>query len=159
MQRWLRDHPDDLLSLHYSAGENAAKGQNKLAIEQYRRVLQKDPKNQLALNNLAGLYQREGDPRALQTAEAAYKLDPESSVTADTLGWILVEQGKMTRGLELLQSAFTREPKNPEIRYHLAAAWAKSGDKASARKELEALLASGQAFPQRDAAQALLKQL
>lgn len=159
LQGWLRDHPDDLLSLHYSAAESAAKGQNKLAMEQYRRVLQKDPKNQLALNNLAGLYQREGDPRALETAEAAYKLNPESPTIADTLGWILVEQGKTTRGLQLLQSAFAREPKNPEIRYHLAAARAKSGDKVNARKELEALLANGEAFPQRDAAQALLKQL
>lgn len=159
LQRWLKDQPDDIVALQYAASENSRKGQKKAAIQQYQQVLQKDGKNQTALNNLAVLYQQEGDPRALQTAEAAYKLNPDSPVIADTLGWILVEQGKTARGIELLKSALAREPKNPEIRYHLAAARAKSGDKANARKELEALLATGQAFPQRDAAQALLKQL
>jgi FimV-like protein len=45
------------------------------------------------------------------------------------------------------------------MRFHLAAALAKSGDKAGARKDLEALLAGGKKFPQREAAQALLNRL
>jgi tetratricopeptide (TPR) repeat protein len=159
LQRWLKDHPDDIGALQFLAAEYMKKGQNKPAIKQYQLVLKKDPKNQLALNNLANLYQQEGDSRALDTAEAAFKLNPESSVIADTLGWMLVEKGNTARGLTLLESAAAREPKNLEIRYHLVAALAKSGDKAKARKELEGLLASGQAFPQREAAQALLNKL
>jgi len=159
LQRWLKDHPDDLFTLQFAAAENVRKGDKRQAIAQYQLVLQKDAKNQTALNNLAALYQQEGDPRALQTAETAYKLNPQSPVIADTLGWILVEQGTLARGLDLLKAALARDPKNPEIRYHLAAAWVKFGDKVSARKELEALLSGEQAFPQRDAAQSLLKQL
>ena len=159
LERWLRNHPDDLAALQFAAAENVRKGQNKLAIAQYEQIVRKDATNQLALNNLAGLYHQAGHPKALQTAEAAYKLNPESPVIADTLGWLLIEQGNTTRGLQLLKSALARAPKNPEIRYHLAAAQAKTGDKINARKELEALLASEQAFPDRAAAQALLTQL
>jgi len=72
---------------------------------------------------------------------------------------LLVEQGQTARGLELLQKAASQAPTNTEIRYHLAAALAKAGDKAKARKELEALLASAPQFPQREAAQTLLNQL
>jgi FimV-like protein len=77
----------------------------------------------------------------------------------DTLGWILVEQGDVQRGLPLLQKAVAGAAGNGEIRYHYAAALNKSGDKAGARKELEQLLAGGNTFPQADEARALLKQL
>ena len=159
LQQWLKLHPNDIGVRQYLASENLRLGQNKLAIEQYQLILNKDPNNILALNNLASLYQSEQDARASDIAERAYKLLPNSAVTADTLGWILVEQGKTTRGLKLVQEAAAKDPQNPEVRYHLAVALAKSGNKLKARKELETLLAGDQKFPQRDAAQTLLKQL
>jgi tetratricopeptide (TPR) repeat protein len=159
IQRWLKDHPQDTGAWEYVALENLKGGRNKLAIEQYQSLLKRDPKNAFAMNNLANLYLREKDPRALDTAEQAYKLLPDSPVIADTLGWILVEQGTTRRGLELLQMAGTKDPKNTEVQYHLAAALAKSGEKVQARKILEPLLAGERAFPEREAAQLLLKQL
>lgn len=159
MQAWLKDHPDDIRALLYLAAESLREGRNKLAIEQYEAVLKKRPDSVIALNNLAHLYQQEKDPRAVSTAERAQKLAPDSAIVADTLGWILVEQGKTKRSVELLQKAAARAPEVPEIRYHLAVAFAKSGDKASARKELENLLRGDQKFAQREAAEQLLKQL
>ena len=111
------------------------------------------------LNNLAWAYQQAKDPRALETAERAYKLKPDNAAVADTLGWMLVEQGNPTRGLELLQKAAAAAPKSPEIRYHLAQAWVKTGDKAKARNELERLLSGDEKFPQQTEAMALLKEL
>lgn len=159
LQQWLRENPADSGARIYLAGTYQSAGQNKAAIEQYQQVLQNDRNNLVALNNLASLYQQEKDPRALELAERAYDLRPDSATIADTLGWILVEQGKTARGLELLKKAVTLNPQNPEMRFHLAAALAKSGDKAGARKDLEALLAGGKKFPQREAAQALLNRL
>ncbi len=159
MQAWLKDHPDDTRALLYLAAENLREGRNKLAIEQYEAILKKRPDNVLALNNLANLYHQEKDPRALPTAERAQKLAPDSARVSDTLGWILVEQGKTKRGLELLQKAAAGAPQVPEIRYHLAVAFAKSGNKAKARKELENLLQGEAKFAQREAAEQLLKQL
>ncbi len=159
LQQWLTSHPDDIGALQYSAGENLERGQTRQAIEQYERVLQKDPNNAIALNNLAILYQREKNPRALELAERAYKVVPDSSTTSDTLGWILVESGNTARGLQLLQNAAEKDPGNAEVRYHLAVALAKSGFGPRARKELESLLATERSFPQREAAEQLLKQL
>jgi Tfp pilus assembly protein PilF len=112
-----------------------------------------------ALNNLASAYQSEKDPLALEYAEKANQLAPESPAILDTLGWILVEQGNMDRGLPLLQKAISLAPEMPAIRYHLAYGWAKSGDKTKARKELEKTLASGKHFAEMDDARALLKQI
>jgi len=72
---------------------------------------------------------------------------------------MLVEQDNTTRGLELLQKAVAAAPNAHEIRYHLAQAWLKAGDKSKARSELERLLASDAKFPQRAEAANLLKQL
>jgi putative PEP-CTERM system TPR-repeat lipoprotein len=156
---WMNNHPDDFAVPLYWAEELAKRGKTKQAIEQYLSVLDKDPRNVVALNNLANIYQQESDPRALNVAEEAFKLSPESPAIVDTLGWILVGQGQTTRGLELLQKAAGKAPNNAEIQYHLAVALAKAGDKASARRQLENLLARTTPFPQREAAQTLLKQL
>ena len=113
----------------------------------------------MILNNLASLYQTEKDSRALVTAEKALKLAPDNAETQDTLGWILLEQGQAPRGLELLRTAASAAPKSTTIRYHFAVALSQSGDKARARKELEALLSNNPKFPEADAAKALLKSL
>jgi Flp pilus assembly protein TadD len=159
LQHWLDEHPDDVGGWQYLARQNVKAGRDKLAIEQYQKVLQKAPDNALALSDLAILYQREKDSRALPTAQQAYKLVPDSPTTADALGWILVEQGETAKGLTLVQKAALQAPRNAQIRYHLAVALAKSGDKAKARKELESLLAGDGEFADREAARRMLKEL
>lgn len=159
LKQWLGAHPNDLAVRAYFAESYLARKQNKAAIEQYEIVLKAYPDNVLILNNLAAVYQLEKDARALPTAERAYKLRPDLPQIADTLGWILVDQGQMTRAVELLRKAAERAPKSMEIGYHYAVALSKTGDKAGARKQLEAILSSGQAFPQQEQAKALLKQL
>lgn len=159
LQQWLNAHPNDLAARLYHAESYLARKQNKAAIAQYEILLKAQPDNVLVLNNLAALYQQEKDTRALATAERAYKLKPDVAAVADTLGWILVEQGQAARAVGLLRKAAESAPKNGEIGYHYAVALAKNGDKAAARKQLEAILSSGQAFPQQEQAKDLLKQL
>ena len=134
-------------------------GHNKKAVEQYQLVLETDPKNVRALNDLAWLYQQEKDPRALATAEKGYQIEPDNPRITDTLGWILLQQGETARGLGLLQKAVEKDPVSTELRYHLAVALMKSGDNALARKELAGLLVNNKKFPERQEAQALLKRL
>jgi Flp pilus assembly protein TadD len=59
----------------------------------------------------------------------------------------------------MLQKAVSLAPAAPELRYHLAVALSKSGDKVNARKELDKLLQDNKSFPQIDDAKALLKTL
>ena len=159
LNEWLKEHPADSSTHMYLAGTYLAEKQNKAAIEQYQTVLQHDPKYVPALNNLAWLYQQEKDPRALEYAEKANQIAPDSPASLDTLGWILVEQGNTTRGLPLLQKANTLSPESADIHYHLVLGLVKSGDKTKARKELEQLLATGKTFAEIEEARELLKQL
>jgi len=159
VMRWLNENPQDKAARLFLAQAYLSTGQNSEAIEQFRTLLQSEPENVAILNNLAWLYQQVNNPLALGFAERAYKLEPDSSFVLDTLGWILVEQGKIQRGQELLKKGLSLSPKNPATKYHLAVALARSGDKAGARKLLEELLASRQNFPQLQEAKNLLSQL
>jgi putative PEP-CTERM system TPR-repeat lipoprotein len=159
LAQWLKEHPADIGSRVYLAETDLAEKQNKAAIEQFQAILQQEPKNVVALNDLAWAYQQEKDARALDYAEQANEIAPNNPAVLDTLGWILVDQGNWSRGLPLLQKATTLAPNAADIQYHFAVALLKSGDKAKARKELEQLLASGKTFGAIDEARALLKQL
>ncbi len=159
LAQWLKESPNDALARLYVADTDLRRGRYKEAIAQYEWLQKKQPDNVLVLNNLAWAYHRAKDARALETVERAYKLKPDNAAVADTLGWMLIEQGNTKRGLELLQKAATAAPKAPEIRYHLAQGWLKSGDKAKARGELEQLLSTDAKFPQRAEAENLLKEL
>jgi putative PEP-CTERM system TPR-repeat lipoprotein len=157
--QWLKEQPNDLGARAYLAKAYEKAGKNKLAIDQYELILQKDGNNLFALNNLAWLYQQNKDPRALKYAEQAYKLDPNNAAVVDTLGWILTNQGQLTRSLALQEKAMAQDPQVPEARYHYAVALAKSGDKAKARKQLEQALAMGKHFSQIEQARVLYNSL
>lgn len=159
LTQWLQEHPADIGTRMYLAATYFAEKQNKAAIEQFQAILRQDPKNAVALNDLAWTYQQEKDPRALEFAEKANQSAPDSPATLDTLGWILVEQGNISRGLPLLEKASSLAPDDAEIHYHLILGLVKSGDKTKARKELERLMAAGKTFSRIEEAKALLKQL
>lgn len=159
LKQWLKTQPADFPVRAYLAQHYMNTGHIREAIGQYETILQYTANNALALNNLAALYQQQKDPRALATAEKAYKLSPNSAATQDTLGWILVEQGQAGRGLQLIKSAVAQQPDIATLRYHLAAALARTGAKPQARAELEKLLANTPAFPEAASAKALLDSL
>lgn len=156
---WLNSYPADNASRMYLADAAMAAGKNQVAIGHYQTVIERDPANAIAFNNLAWLYQQENDPRALPAAEQALKLRPGDAKILDTLGWILVQQGDTARGIDLMQRALAVAPKSTTLRYHLAVGYAKSGDKPKARAMLDALIAAEEAFPQRKDAVALRGQL
>lgn len=157
--QWQAANPNDQLIPMFLAESSLADKQFKVAIERFEAIVKRNPNNVLALNNLAWTYQQVKDPRALATAEQAVKLAPDSSAILDTLGWILVEQGDAKRGVPVLQKAVSLAPAAPELRYHLAVALSKSGDKVNARKELDMLLSNNKSFPQIEDAKTLLKTL
>jgi putative PEP-CTERM system TPR-repeat lipoprotein len=136
---WLKAHPQDQIARAHLAESYMKRQLKRQAIEQYQILLSAVPNNAVVLNNLAVLYQEERDPRALAMAEKVYKLKPDSPLYADTLGWILVQQGESARGLQLLEKAVARAPENPEVRFHFAYALAKAGQTSKARLELAQL--------------------
>jgi len=157
--RWLRDNPKDTVVRLYLADRDLRRKDYKAAARGYRELLALQPENPVVLNNLAWTLSQLKDPSALEYAEKAHNLAPNSAAVADTLGWMLVERGETKRGVELLGKAAAAAPGSLEIRVHYAKALAKAGDKAAAKKELESVLQSAGESPLRAEAEALLKQL
>jgi putative PEP-CTERM system TPR-repeat lipoprotein len=157
--QWLKEHPNDTTIKLFLADRNLANREFKPAIALLEQITKQDPNNAIALNNLAWAYQQEKDPRALATAERAFSVAGESAGVMDTLGWILVEQGNMQRGVPLLKKAATAASGSPEIAYHLVVGLHKAGKRDEARAELDKLLATNQVFPQLEEARALRKTL
>lgn len=109
----------------------------------YRKVIEREPKDATALNNLAySLAVREGRlEEALPLAERAFLL-AKSPVIADTVGWIKYLMGDHAGALKLLEPAAKALPGNADVQLHAAAAFAAAGrvqDAAAALKAAEAL--------------------
>lgn len=159
MKTWLNSHPRDVAVRGFTAETHMAAGRDLEAIEQYEAIVKLVPNNAIALNNLASLYQRQNDARALGTAEQALKLEPSHAGILDTVGWILLEKGQLPRATELLRKATEKAPKTKSIRYHYAVALSRSGNKPQAKRELEQLLTAGGKFREMEDAKTLLKTL
>lgn len=156
---WLASHPNDPLPTMFLSELMLTRKDFKGASDRLEAILPLAPNDPVLLNNLAWAYQQQKDPRALPMAERALKAAPEAPSVLDTIGWMLVEQGNTARGVPLLQKAVDAQPENRDLRYHLAVGLAKSGDKKSARQELDKVLAGNAPFAQADQARALLKTL
>lgn len=157
---WLRSHPSDDKARGYLAQFYQRAGQIKAAVIENEIIVKQQPRNAVALNNLALLYQTLADPRAIGIAEQAYQLGKNSPAILDTLGWLLVSSAKdLKRGTDMLGQAVGFAPDQPEISYHYGAALAKSGDKEGARKHLNNALKTGQTFSWTVQAKEILKKL
>ncbi len=157
--KWFKDHPKDVTLRAFIAQQSLAKKDYATSVRQYEAALEIEPNNALFLNNIAWMLNELGDPRAQKYAERAYALAPTNASVLDTLGWMLVQHGDAARGVELLKTAASVAPDQNEIRLHLAKALLKTGDKARAKNELEALAKLEQTPAVRDEAQKLLKEL
>ncbi len=159
LEGWLAAQPDDTTAWGALALYYQLEGREADAIKAYEKVVQADQKNVVMLNNLAWLYQKEGDSRALETARKAYDLDPNRPEVADTYGWILLQEGKAQEGLTILQQASVSYPTQSEIGYHVAVGLSQAGRKEEAIKVLTRLLRDDPSFDQAKDAKALLQKL
>ncbi len=159
LARWVAERPDDVRARELLAEAYQLSGRRELAIEQYQRLATNPAAGFAAINNLAWLYHEHRDDRAEATARRAYDLAPNNPAVVDTYGWILTEKGKVAAGLQALEKAARLAPNNPDIRYHHAAALARSGQARRAMGLLTDLLKSDQDFLSRADAEQLRSEL
>ena len=133
---WLKEHPDDRGFYSYLAESAMAKKDFAGAASQYRVMLQKQPNDAMALNNLAWVSRQLNDPKAIEYAERANQLLPENAAILDTLSELLLDKGEVKRAVELQQKAVALAPDNAELRMNLARALIKDGQNEPAKKEL-----------------------
>ena len=159
LAEWLRTHPDAPAVRLALADLLFGLKRYDEALAGYEAVLAAEPANLPATNNAAWLYALKKDKRAVGLAEAAYRLAPDNADVADTLAWILVQNGENARGLDLLQKAAALPAAPLETRYHFAVALKNAGRTREARRTLEAVLATGKSFDGIADAKSLLQSL
>ncbi len=121
---WQRRLPQSQQPLLLEAMQLQSDGKGTQAIASYEKLLQRNPGNVIAMNNLAILY-GPGDKRALPLAQQATRLAPESAAVLDTYGWLLLQSGDAEGAVEVLEKAVRLAPDAAEIADHLKQAKAK----------------------------------
>ena len=133
-------------------------GHHNSAIDHFRKVLQSDPENAQASNNLAYLlteYANNAD-EALKYAEKAVNAAPEKAIYADTMGWTLYRKGLYGTAIPYLEKAAAEKGGDVVWKYHLAMAYAKSGDLNKGRVALASALKIDPNVPEAKTAKQIL---
>ena len=156
---WIKAHPKDLgFRLHLGDMATARKDY-PVAIQQYRSVVDQQPDNALALNNLAWASGQTQSSKAIEYAEKANKLAPNQPAFMDTLAMLMAGKGDTTGAIALLQKALEIAPQAAAIRLNLARVLISAGKKEEARNELDNLTKLGDKFAEQDEVTRLKKSL
>lgn len=109
----------------------------------YQSVAQAHPDNAPALNNAAFFLADTGGDldEALRLAKNALAKIPGQPSFSDTVGYIYLKKGLLDSAIQSFSTLARRYPALASFRYHLGLALFEKGEKAGARKELEAALA------------------
>lgn len=109
------------------------------AKQMYQKVLAIQPDNPVASNNLAYVMLQQGGnvDVAFEMAQSARRQLPDNANSADTLGWAFYHKHVYTSAIGLFQEAVKKEPDNALFNYHLGLAYAKNGQAALARQQLD----------------------
>jgi predicted Zn-dependent protease len=132
------------------------------AIALYEGMLKQDPKNDLVANNLAMLLvTHRKDAKSLEEAERLAGRFAQSDTPAflNTSGWVKFKMGKFAEAIPPLKRASDMSPDEAVMKYQLAMAQYKAGQREEARKNLEAALKPGVEFAGMDDARATLAEL
>lgn len=156
IRAWLAKEPLDSDARLILAESLQADALTEESIVEYLAVIEQDPDNGIALNNLAWMYYLTEDRRAVETARKAFAVMPDSGSAADTLGWILVETKAVAEGVEVLRQAVELSNGRAEVRFHYAAGLIKLGNVDDARSILQEVVGGTEEFASLPEAERLL---
>jgi putative PEP-CTERM system TPR-repeat lipoprotein len=143
---WQKANPKDAAFIYYLGDSALQRKEMAEAEAYYRQVIELQPRNALAYNNVAWLMATAGKPGAVAMAEKADALLPERAPLLDTLATALAADNQMKKAVEVQRRAMARNPDDPGLRLNLAKHLLKAGEKDQARFELEALQKLGDKF-------------
>lgn len=155
---WLKERPRDA-AFRFHLGDMALGKDDAQAESHYRAVLEMQPRNALAMNNIAWLMAKQGKKGAVAMATKANELLPGRPQLMDTLALSLAAEGQLPKAIETQKLALSRAPGDPALKLGLAKLLIKSGDKAYAKAELEDIAKLGSRFSGQAEVAELLKTL
>ncbi|BDT68888.1 beta-barrel assembly-enhancing protease [Comamonadaceae bacterium OS-1] len=156
---WMKDHPKDIQFVTYLADTALVKKDFSSAEKLYMAVVQAQPDNAVAFNNLAWIEGQLKKDSAIAYSEKANKLAPDQPAFMDTLATLLSEKGDYAKAIELQNKVVALQPDNPVFKLNLAKIFIKSGDKKQAKALLDDLAKLGDKFTARAEVDAALKSL
>lgn len=150
--------PDNPAALGTLAMVLEATGRVSEAVKAYRKVIQLDAENSVALNNLALLLSNSaGDlDEALALARRAQRVEPLDPDIADTVGSICLKKNLADDAIRAFAASIAREPDQAGFRYHIAMAYAQKGDRPAAIEQLNQALTGMLGENEREGARQLL---
>ena len=118
------------------------RGAREQARKEYEIVIQLQPENATALNNLAYLEAEEGVDldQALAHAQRAQQKLPGNLDVQDTLALVYIRKNLTNDGIRMLRDLVSQRPDSAPFHLHLALALYQKGDRSWAKRELEAAL-------------------
>jgi tetratricopeptide (TPR) repeat protein len=144
-------------AVQWLADIDLMRNQNDSAIKHFREVVASGSGNAEAYNNLAYLLIEQQPDEALKYAQKAVEMAPDRPAYCDTLGWALYRKGLYAAAVQYLQRA--AGVKGEAVwTYHLAMAYARSGDLARGRHTLQAALKQNPNVPEAKLAREMIGQ-
>jgi len=138
----LAQKPDYVPALMARGSVADDSGDRAEAIRCYQRVLDANPNNAAAANNLAWDYAMENVnlDQALDLAELARRQDPRNPHVADTLGFIMLKRGVSQAAVPYLREGVAGIPDSESAHYHLGLALLATNQPNEAMAELKTAL-------------------
>jgi uncharacterized protein (TIGR03790 family) len=134
-----------------------AAGDFTQARQRYEQVIKLQPRNVVALNNLAynlATHAKSLD-RAVEVARRAVLLSPQDPMVIDTIAWIEHLRGDSLSAAKRFSAIGTRETVTSEVHLHAAIVFAAVGDLPSAATQLQLALKKNPALAANQDVQAL----
>ena len=131
------------------------------AAKTFRTAINLDPKQFIALNNLAWIsaQQHQDLDKALEWAKEAVALSPSTPAFQDTLGWVHHARGELTEAALVLEKASAHTPQLSEVYYHLGIVREEQGQTQQAIEAYHKALSIQPDFPEAPDAQQRLQAL
>lgn len=159
----LHKNPSDLTAATMLALLHQSAGNIDSARKTYQYILDRDPRNGLAANNMAWVLAEKGAKKdldeALRLAQTAKDMYPEDPRVADTLGYVYLRKGMPDNALGQFQMASEKLVDEPTILYHKALALVELKRDTEAVNSLRKALGVSKGFPEKGQAEALLARL
>ncbi|WP_372656753.1 XrtA/PEP-CTERM system TPR-repeat protein PrsT [Hydrogenophaga sp.] len=150
-----KSHPENPAFSLYLGDRAMAASDWGAARRLYLRVIELQPRNALALNNLAWTSGQLNLQDAVGFAEKANAEVPNQPAFMDTLAMLLSKNGEHARATELQKKVVALKSDVPVFQLNLAKILINAGDKGAAKLALDALLAQKPRTPETEEAEKL----
>jgi putative PEP-CTERM system TPR-repeat lipoprotein len=159
LKDWKKSHNNHLQATLTLAIVYQTTGKINSAVKLYRDLLEMDPRNIVALNNLALLNFEQDPQHALELAKRAYEITGNATHSVvDTYAWLTHQSGDTASALKIVTSIMDTAS-DPSILYHYAVMLAAMDKQKEAKEVLVTITKNPRDFPELKDAKKLLSEI